>query len=395
MSFRKLLFWAHLVVGVVSGLVVGIMCVTGVVIAFEDEIMTWAESARRHSPAPADAPAPLPLDALLASAREARPDARFTAISIPADREVAPAFQIGREGAVYVETYTGEVRPAGSAGVHDFLHLMEDWHRALGSPGGNRDLGRAITGASNLLFLVLLVSGLYLWMPRRWTRKALRPALWFVRAKGRARDWNWHNVIGLWTAPVLLVLIVSGVVISYPWASNLVYRLAGEPPPPPRRGPPGREPGPPAALSAPAGAPMLTLQDAVDAVAAAFPGWEAMTLRLPEGDAPAPLEFSLQGLDSSPVFWATQVRLDPYDGRVISASALGDQTPGRQARLWLRFLHTGAAFGFWGKVVAVVASAGGAVLVWTGFAMAIVRWRNWRARRGRKSARGDAVAAAG
>ena len=55
---------------------------------------------------------------------------------------------------------------------------------------------------------------------------ALPPGL-----RGKARDFNWHNVIGFWCAPILVVLTASGMVISYTWASNLVYTLTGSPRP--------------------------------------------------------------------------------------------------------------------------------------------------------------------
>ena len=53
MSFRKLIFWLHLIAGVIAGAVILIMCVTGVALAFEKEIIAWAErDVRRISPPP-------------------------------------------------------------------------------------------------------------------------------------------------------------------------------------------------------------------------------------------------------------------------------------------------------------------------------------------------------
>lgn len=55
---------------------------------------------------------------------------------------------------------------------------------------------------------------------------------WFRRRlPGKARDFNWHNVIGFWSAVPLFVVVISGVVISYPRASDLAYRAVGEKPP--------------------------------------------------------------------------------------------------------------------------------------------------------------------
>src|SRR6185503_9383825 len=56
------------------------------------------------------------------------------------------------------------------------------------------------------------------------------------------RDFNWHNTIGFWCAIPIAIMTVSGAVISYSWASNLVYRLTGSPVPSARGSGPG---GPP------------------------------------------------------------------------------------------------------------------------------------------------------
>jgi uncharacterized iron-regulated membrane protein len=107
---------------------------------------------------------------------------------------------------------------------------MEDWHRQLALGGSNRALGKAINGAGNIAFFFLAVSGLYLWWPRKWRTKGLKRSLWFVpAANAKARDWNWHNVIGLWSAPVLIVLTLTALPISYRWAGNLIFTLTGTP----------------------------------------------------------------------------------------------------------------------------------------------------------------------
>ncbi len=111
---------------------------------------------------------------------------------------------------------------------------MTDWHRWLAASGEYRTTGRAITGASNLAFLFLVLSGAYLWIPRTWAWRAVKQVIWFRGGlPGKARDFNWHNTIGVWCVAPLALIVASGAVISYPWASNLVYRIVGEAPPAP------------------------------------------------------------------------------------------------------------------------------------------------------------------
>ena len=89
-------------------------------------------------------------------------------------------------------------------------------------------------------FLFIAVSGFYLWLPRKWTSGILRSILWFRRGlSSKARDYNWHHLFGFWCTIPLILVIAGAVVISYPWASNLVFRAAGSQPPA-KMGPPGK-----------------------------------------------------------------------------------------------------------------------------------------------------------
>src|SRR5688500_10288581 len=208
------------------------MSVTGVLLTYEKQVSRWADARGYEVSRPAPGAARLPVEALLAKAREAQPAAAPTGLTVYSDAG-APAtvsFQGGRS--LFVNPYTGDVFGEGSTRTRAFFRAVTDWHRWLGAGGENRAAGRAVTGAANLLFLFIVASGFYLWWPRRWTRNSLRAVTWFRRGQGgKARDFNWHNVIGFWSALPLFVVVLSGVVISYTWASNLVYRVVGEEPP--------------------------------------------------------------------------------------------------------------------------------------------------------------------
>ncbi len=45
-TFRKLLFWLHLISGLAAGIVIFIMCVTGALLSFEKNITEFAERER-------------------------------------------------------------------------------------------------------------------------------------------------------------------------------------------------------------------------------------------------------------------------------------------------------------------------------------------------------------
>lgn len=414
--FRSVLFWIHLSAGLVAGLVIAVMSFTGAVLAFENEFVEWAERDVRRVDVPAMDANRVSLDELLAKAAGVAPaDARLAGVTVTRDPADAVAVSYGREGTYYVNPYTGAVTPPAPTRTHDFMHLMEDWHRRLAFTGDHRETGRAITGVCNVAFLVLAVTGLYLWWPRKWTWRSLRPSVRFVAAKGKYRDWNWHNVVGFWSLPVIIVLTATGMVISYRWASNLAFQVAGEQPPaaPGPVAPPSDE----IKIERPEGARRLTYAAALARIQETIPSWETITLReglprrrgapaqqpaagsppsspapavvTPTAPAPAPAaerprsegrralqpySATVTADDGSPAFVATQVVVHPFTGEFLSRSGYAEQTPGRKIRTWLRFLHTGQALGKPGQFLAALACLGGLVLVYSGFALSYRRF---------------------
>jgi uncharacterized iron-regulated membrane protein len=277
----------------------------------------------------------------------------------------------------------------GSKKVRAFFQTVTDCHRWLGARGESRAVGRAVTGAANLGFLFLVMSGFYLWWPREWTRKRLRGVTWFRRGqRGRARDFNWHNTVGFWCAVPLFIVVLSGVVISYTWAGNLVYRLAGEEPPAPRPaaaqapaagGDPRRAQGQQAAEVPLDGLERLWAR-AAEHAAREQPGWRSISLRLPTAAEPG-ATFSIDEGDGGQPQRRAQLTLDRATGEVVRWEPFSGYTLGRRLRSYLRFAHTGEVAGPVGQTVAAVASAGAALLVFTGLMLAWRRLRAWAASR--------------
>jgi uncharacterized iron-regulated membrane protein len=377
--FRQLIFWCHLLAGAFAGTVVLVMSVTGVLLTYERQAIAWSDARGLTVAPPAPGAARLPADALVAGARARKEGAAPSTLTVRADPSAAAVVGFGREGVVLVNPYTGEALGEGSRGTRAFFRVVTDWHRWLGAGGENRVAARAVTGACNLAFLFLVVSGFYLWFPRNRTRRQFRNVAWFRRGlSGRARDFNWHNVVGLWSAVPLFVVVLSAVPISYRWAGDLVYRLAGETPPAPR---PAQQGQPPGGAQQAAAAPALdNLDPLLGRAAAQVAGWRSISLQLPT-KPDAPVTFTIDAGDGGQPQKRGQLTLDRATGGVVRWEPFESQTPGRRLRSYLRFAHTGEVWGVAGQTVAGLASLGGAVLVCTGLALAWRRLRAWAARR--------------
>jgi uncharacterized iron-regulated membrane protein len=427
MQLRQSIFWLHLMVGVVTGLVILVMSLTGVLLAFERPIITFAERHIRTVQLPASGAPHLNLDALVAQARAAVPTGRPSGVLLRADPTASAVVNFGREQVVFVNPYTGAVLGEGAKTLRGFFRMMMDWHRWLGREGESRDVGRAITGACNTAFGVMIITGFYLWWPRRWTRQALKAVMVpNLTLRGKPRNWNWHNTAGFWSAAILLCITLTGFVMSYQWASDLIYTLTGSVPPP---RPPGFAEGRPAVSDNRRNAPAPRVAEAppeggarrssraeerptierqersgessepgptpqhasLEAHFAAAtqqaPHWRNMTIRLPQRGA-TQLTILLEEATSPHPYPRSTLTLDAATAAVVQWEPYASNKLGRTIRAWVRPVHTGEAGGLIGQVVAALASAGGVVLVWTGLSLA---WRRFCGRNAKISRRESEV----
>ncbi len=399
--FRKALFWTHLVAGVTAGVVILLMSVTGVLLTYEKQIIAYVD---RNAQPLASGPAMQP-EALLA----ALPGA--TNVTMRSGAGEPWTVVKGRE-TVLVDPANGKVLGPQTPGVRAFFRFVTDWHRWLGASTANRAGARSITGISNLLFLFIVVSGLYLWMPRTWAWPNVRSVTLFKGGlAGKARDFNWHNVAGFWCFVPLFFVVLSGVVISYPWASNMVYQAYGMQPPAQGKGKAkggeakggegkqregkqgeGKQEGRGRAQEVLAAVDLSGINALVERAKTQAPEWRTIGFAVPASEK-APVVFSIDSSGGGQPQKRATLMLDRASASVVKWETFADQEPGRQARTWMRFVHTGEYYGLLGQTVAGIVSAGGALLVWTGLALAWRRFRAWSGRRSRAAAGGEQVAA--
>ncbi len=368
---RTVFFWLHLALGVAAGAVILAMCVTGVLLTYEKQMVAWMDTRELPALTPGKA---LPLEDLLERARTK--DGKLPSpVTIAADPMQPVQMTFGRD-VRYVDPVDGHVLGLADAGIRQFFRTVTEVHRHLAATGPSRPTGRGITGAANLAFLVIVASGLYLWLPKVWTRTSLRAISWFRGGlTGKARDFNWHNAIGVWCFVPLLLIVLGATVISYPWATNLAYTLTGTKPPAPAPAPPA----PKGAVVELAGLNALWLR-----AAAYAPGWRSIALR-PPTSASETVTFVIDGGYAGQPQKRVTLTLDRKTGEVRTAESFADFNLGRQLRTWLRFVHTGEYYGLLGQTIAGIASLGGVFLVYTGIALAIRRLWAWRARSARQS----------
>lgn len=384
--FRKGIFWLHLICGIVAGAVVLIMSVTGVILTYERQILAWEDQAYFADPLPGQARLPIERLVERASYGQFNPDS----VVLSSDARAPVVLREGRSQSLYLNPYTGQAYAPHSPALDNFFSAVTGWHRWFNISGEGRANARAITGAANLMFLFLIISGIYLWLPAVYRWSTMRLRLWFhPNAKsGQARDFNWHHVFGFWAAIPLAVIVATATVFNYQWANALVYRLAGEEPPQRGRGAPIEQV---VEAQVPSQAQALSIDTLFENAQTQVQDWRTISASLPAAEA-SQIQFSIdQGNGGQPQKRHT-LQLDAYTGEVVFWQPFNSQSAGRQARSWVRFLHTGEALGFFGQTIAGLVSFAAVLMVWTGFALALRRFMRWLQRLQRSRSRDDQFA---
>jgi uncharacterized iron-regulated membrane protein len=342
------------------------------VLTYERQIIGWAD--RNSLTQVQILPHRAPIQQVLASARQFASEPEASAVVVSADAAAPVAVLLGRERTIFVDPYSAAVLGDGATGVRKFFGFMTQMHRWFAAGDENRATARAITGASNLIFLFIVISGMYLWLPLVYRKTQFRMRLLFSKEhkSSKARDFNWHHVFGIWMCIPLVFIIATATVFSYSWSNNLVFKAFGEEPPA-RGGPPQA-----AAVTRPERGNPANPEDDVNfgpLIASASelePDWRTITLRLPVAPS-GEVTFTLDRGNGGQPHKQSTLTLNSQTGALVRQESFEELSPARQARSIIRRLHTGEVLGVGGQTLAGVASFAAIMLVWTGLALAYRR----------------------
>src|SRR4029453_1044300 len=121
---HKIIFWTHLLAGVIAGLVIFVMSFTGVVLMYEPQVSEYSERNARwvtHGPEAKR----LSLDELVAKVREGNPEARPAVITVKSDPAASVIINLGRENTLFINPYTGELLGGLSSSLYVTLDMSD------------------------------------------------------------------------------------------------------------------------------------------------------------------------------------------------------------------------------------------------------------------------------
>jgi uncharacterized iron-regulated membrane protein len=234
---KKFLLWLHKWLGLITGIVVVIVSLTGCIYVFHDDlkkviypdnfyINDFTDEIKRE---------PLSFSSLQNIAQKAvGAEYPITRVDIyPAkDRTwVYRASKLNKEAfgywnetvyykRVFVNPYTGTVQKVEDT-KKEFFNVVLQLHRNLwlGSKYGGW-----IVGGSTALFIIITITGLVLWWPKKWKGKAFRRSFIFdFKVKWKRINHDIHNILGMYSFILAIIIGLTGVMFAFP-----KFRLATE-----------------------------------------------------------------------------------------------------------------------------------------------------------------------
>ncbi|GGH12836.1 PepSY-associated TM helix domain-containing protein [Mucilaginibacter phyllosphaerae] len=226
--FKRINNWLHLWLGLGSGIIVFIVCLTGCIWVFNEEITGLLEPETNivYQQKPVLTPA------ALAAIGEREYPKLIPAYANYQQGKVINLFlrkpgKVVRRGGggvlLKVNPYNGRIigKQVSKKGQVDFFRFILNGHRALWLP---YDIGRLIVDYATLIFVILLITGLIWWYPKKWN-KSTRDKSFKIKwgASFKRVNLDLHNVFGFYAMLFLLFIAMTGMVFGLRWFSDGLY----------------------------------------------------------------------------------------------------------------------------------------------------------------------------
>lgn len=225
MTFKKFIFQLHKILGLTTGVVVFIVAITGCCWAFRDEIESTYDDYKKVQPQ--DLPILTPTQAKeLAKAIFPNNTIHGTVFK-QADDAIEVIFYDAEPEfyqSVFLNPYSGNVIQVDNH-LSGFFAFILKGHMRLWLP---KAIGEQVVGASILIFILIIISGVILWIPKK--RKNVKQRLkfdWKKTTRWKRKNFDLHTVIGFYVCSLALLLAFTGSIISYNWLKYVVYKSAG------------------------------------------------------------------------------------------------------------------------------------------------------------------------
>lgn len=366
---RKVFNDIHLWTGLISGVVVIAICLSGTIYTYNTELREWA-SPHLHKVTVPEQGTRLPAESLIADIEELS-EGKVTAVSIPENPSRTYEFTVraagdnSRRGVIYyANPYTGDITGTSNEVTRtaEFMQTMFSLHRwllldrieePLIGDLPNRTLGSYISGTATILFTLGVLTGLVIWFPqklRNW-RQGLS-IRWSANWKRLNHDL--HNTLAFYSLVFLFLMGVTGPQWSFPWYRTGLQKALGtyQERTPPGRGNAGASPGDASQADAPEPEAVELLSFSVYLAAAdeALPYAGNYRISLPdEGGSSLSIQKTRTGFFAPAA--GDQLRLDAATARIEEVEIFRDKPFNERVARSIKALHVGNVYGQFTKLL--------------------------------------------
>jgi uncharacterized iron-regulated membrane protein len=342
--FRSGLQTVHLWAGIILSIPFVLLGISGSILMLQPEAQRWSLP---HGTAIGEQQS---VEAILAAARAALPDARATRVSLPQFDGEPATVRFDPAEASGGENYRGDlvfVDPV-SLVILGKIERPRPWQifntmRTLHATLYVRTVSdRAFVGWMGIALIFMCFSGLILW----WPRKGQWRSAFGVKegARGFRLHRDLHSAVGFWSLLLLLIVSISGLYLAFP----RTFRDAVEAVLPT---------GQYFSETMPEEAPVQTTASGLDEIIAradtAVRNAELRDVHLPNRPQ------GVMVLNYSPIGIGTDapeltVSADPASGEITYVDDPRDYALGEQVILWQRWLHSGLGLGIIWRVLVFI-----------------------------------------
>ena len=224
-STKKIFFQLHKYLGLVTGIVVFVVAITGCCWAFKEEIESLLDDSVQISLQ--DQPILTPTQAKT-FAKEVFPNQSIHGVLFEHGAQPVEVIFYDAEPefyqSVFLNPYSGEVIEVKDH-MSGFFAFILKGHIRMWLP---KEIGEQLVSASVLIFLLIIISGIVVWFPKK--RKNLDQRLkfkWKKTTKWKRKNYDLHAITGFYICSLAFVLAFTGSVISYNWLKYVVYKSIG------------------------------------------------------------------------------------------------------------------------------------------------------------------------
>lgn len=225
MTFKQLSFQIHKILGLSTGLIVFIVAITGCSWAFREEIESLYDGYKKVEPQ----------QTAILTPTEAKDIAKTVfpnntvhgTLFKKADDAIEVIFYDAEPEfyqSVFLNPYTGNVIQVDDHFTGFFAFILKG-HTRLWLP---KEIGEQVVGVSVLIFILIIISGFILWLPKK--RKNLKQRTKFKWKKGtkwKRKNFDLHSIIGFYVFSLALIIAFTGSVMSYNWLKYALYKSVG------------------------------------------------------------------------------------------------------------------------------------------------------------------------